>query len=100
MTSAKETPRDFRRRIKRAEDSCDLWKKKHKASKYESKKNRSKLDAVKSGRDEYRERYQKESSLTKDLEERLEIAKETIKNQKNDIENYKEELKKKAKLKV
>nr|NGX43409.1 hypothetical protein [Chlamydiota bacterium] len=35
MTDKKETPRDFRRKIKRAEESRDLWKDKHQIVQYE-----------------------------------------------------------------
>ena len=58
MTDKKEIPRDFRRKIKRAEKSRDLWKDKHQIVQYELKKARAKMDAVKQSRDKWHDKYE------------------------------------------
>ncbi len=76
MTDKKETPRDFRRKIKRAEESRDLWKDKHLIVQYELKKTRAKLDAVKQSRDKWHDKYEHTSSMSKELKEGLEVLQE------------------------
>lgn len=76
MTNIKERPRDFRRKIKRAEESRDLWKDKHQIVQYELKKARAKLDAVKQSRDKWHDMYEQTSSVTEELNRGLEILQE------------------------
>ncbi len=80
MTDKKETPRDFRRKIKRAEESRDLWKDKHQIVQYELKKARAKLDAVKQSRDKWHDKYEHTSSMTKELKEDLTVLQEETKS--------------------
>ena len=61
MTAKKETPRDFRRLIKRAEDSRDLWKGKHHEVSYDLKKARAIIDALRKSRAEWHDSYQNAS---------------------------------------
>lgn len=58
MTDKKETPRDFRRLIKRVEDSRDLWKGRHHEVSYDLKKARAIIDALRKSRDEWHDSYQ------------------------------------------
>lgn len=62
MTDKKETPRDFRRLIKRAEDSRDLWKGRHHEVSYDLKKARAIIDALRKSRDEWHGNYQQASN--------------------------------------
>ena len=80
MTDKKEKPRDFRRKIKRAEESRDLWKDKHQIVQYELKKARAKLDAVKQSRDKWHDKYEHTSSMTKELKEDLTVLQEETKS--------------------
>ena len=71
MIDKKERPRDFRRKIKRAEESRDSWKDKHQVVQYELKKARAKLSAVKKSRDIWHDKYEHTSSTTEELKENL-----------------------------
>ena len=95
MIDKKETPRDFRRKIKRAEESLELWKEKHQDSQYNLKKARAIINALKKGREKQKEIYQGTSIEIDELKKNLEVLKienkalqEDLKNQKN-LENQK-----------
>ena len=62
MTANKETPRDFRRLIKRAEDSRDSWKGKHHDVSYDLKKARAIINALRKSRDAWHDSCQQASN--------------------------------------
>lgn len=89
MTDKKETPRDFRKKIKRAVDSLELWKEKHQESQYNLKKARAIIHALKKSREKQHDDYQENSDVIDELKRNLEVLKneneilqEELKNQK------------------
>ena len=54
MTITRETPRDLRKKLRRAESSRDSWKEKHRKKQYEIKKLTALLTAARDNRDEWR----------------------------------------------
>jgi len=84
MTAKKETPRDFRRKIKRAEESRNLWKDKHQEVQYKLKKDRAITDAAKRSRNEWRDKYDHTSSMTMEFKRNLEELQEKNKTLKKD----------------
>jgi uncharacterized coiled-coil DUF342 family protein len=73
MTAKKERPRDFRRKIKRGEESRDLWKDKHHEVQYDLKKARAIIDALKKSRDEWHVSYIDASNTIVALKEDVKI---------------------------
>jgi len=98
MPVKKEIPRDFRRKIKRAEESRDLWKDKHQKVQYELKKARAKMNAVKQSRNKWRDEYKHTSSMTEEIKRNLEAFQGENKALMNDNKLLQEEIESQRKL--
>jgi uncharacterized coiled-coil DUF342 family protein len=96
MTANKETPRDFRRLIKRAEDSRELWKGKHHDISYDLKKARAIIDALRKSRDTWHDTYLQASSDIIKLKEDVKTVQGENKILQEEVKNLRklEKLKK------
>ena len=92
MTAKKETPRDFRRLIKRAEDSRDLWKGKHHDVSYDLKKARAIIDALRKSRDEWHDSYVRASKDIIKLQEDIKEVQSENKSLQEEIESLAKSL--------
>ena len=98
MTEKKQTPRDFRRLIKRAEESRDLWKNNHHEVQYDLKKARAIIDALRKSRDEWHDRYQHTSNTIIKFKEDLKVIQNENKILQEEAKSLRELEKLKKKL--
>ncbi len=98
MNAKKETPRDFHRKIKRAEESRNLWKHKHQEVQYKLKKTRAITDTAKQSRNKWRDKYVHTSSMTTELKGNLEALQEKNKTLNKENKLLQEEIESQRKL--